>query len=69
LKGEEIPLTSRIFAVVDVWDGLTSGRPYREAWSREVTIQYIRENNGSHFDPQVVDVFLNNITALTSDEG
>jgi response regulator RpfG family c-di-GMP phosphodiesterase len=68
LKGEEIPLTSRIFTVVDVWDGLTSGRPYRQAWSHEEVIQYIRENNGIHFDPKVVDVFLNNIEALVPPE-
>ncbi len=64
LKGESIPLTSRIFAVVDVWDGLTSGRPYRQAWSHEEVVQYIRENSGVHFDPKVVDVFLNNVNIL-----
>jgi HD-GYP domain-containing protein (c-di-GMP phosphodiesterase class II) len=58
LKGEEIPLTARIFAVVDVWDALTSDRPYRPAWSREKTLAYILEGSGSHFDPQVVDSFL-----------
>src|SRR6266496_5829352 len=66
LKGEEIPLTSRIFTAVDVWDGLTSGRPYREAWSHEEAIRYIRENSGLYFDPKVVDVFLNNIDILVS---
>ena len=60
LKGEEIPLAARIFAVIDAWDALTSDRPYRKAWSREKTLAYIREQTGSHFDPQVVEVFLAN---------
>jgi len=58
LKGEEIPLAARIFAVVDVWDALRSDRPYRKAWSEEQTHEYIREQAGKHFDPQVVEVFL-----------
>jgi len=58
LKGEQIPLTARIFAVADVWDALTNDRPYRRAWSNEEAIKYIRENNSTHFDPQVVNVFL-----------
>jgi PAS domain S-box-containing protein len=62
LSGTAIPLTSRIFAVVDVWDALTSDRPYREAWSSQQTLEYIHENSGSHFDPEVVEVFLNYIT-------
>ncbi|MHB0987252.1 MAG: PAS domain S-box protein [Bellilinea sp.] len=61
LKGEEIPLAARIFAVIDVWDALTSDRPYRKAWSREQTLEYIREQSGSHFDPQIVEVFLANM--------
>jgi HD-GYP domain-containing protein (c-di-GMP phosphodiesterase class II) len=58
LKGEEIPLSARIFAVVDVWDALTSDRPYRKAWSEAKTLAYIQEQAGEHFDPQVVDAFL-----------
>ena len=58
LKGEEIPLAARIFSVVDVWDALSSDRPYREGWPKEKVIAYILENSGSHFDPQVVDVFI-----------
>ena len=58
LKGEEIPLAARIFAVVDVWDALTSDRPYRPAWTREKTLAHIREGAGSHFDPQVVKAFI-----------
>jgi putative nucleotidyltransferase with HDIG domain len=59
LKGEEIPLPARIFAVVDVFDALTSDRPYREAWSRERALEYIREQTGKHFDPKVAETFLN----------
>jgi PAS domain S-box-containing protein len=57
LKGEQIPLTARIFAVVDVWDALTSDRPYRKAWSKEKARQHIQAEAGSHFDPQVVKTF------------
>jgi PAS domain S-box-containing protein/putative nucleotidyltransferase with HDIG domain len=58
LRGEEIPLAARIFAIADVWDALTSDRPYRSAWSREKALSYIKEQSGKHFDPQVVEVFL-----------
>lgn len=54
LKGEEIPLAARIFAIVDVWDALTSDRPYRAAWSREETFEHISRGAGSHFDPQLI---------------
>ncbi len=58
LKGEQIPLAARIFAVVDVWDALSSDRPYRKAWSRERVRDYIRSLSGTHSDPQVVVAFL-----------
>jgi HD-GYP domain-containing protein (c-di-GMP phosphodiesterase class II) len=58
LKGEEIPLPARIFAVVDVWQALSTPRPYRPAWTREQVIGYIQANSGSHFDPRVVENFL-----------
>lgn len=58
LKGSEIPLSARIFAIVDVYDALTSDRPYRRAWSREKAIQFIQDQSGKHFDPTVVSVFL-----------
>jgi len=58
LKGKEIPITARIFAVVDVYDALTSDRPYRKGLSREKTLAYIREQSGQHFDPEVVEIFL-----------
>lgn len=58
LKGEEIPLSARIFAVVDVFDALTSDRPYRKAWTKDKAIAYIHQESGKHFDPDVVKVFL-----------
>jgi response regulator RpfG family c-di-GMP phosphodiesterase/putative methionine-R-sulfoxide reductase with GAF domain len=61
LKGPQIPLAARIFAVVDVWDALTSDRPYRSAWSREAALVFIQEQSGSHFDPGVVDVFVQEV--------
>jgi len=57
LKGEQIPLTARIFAVVDVWDALISDRPYRKKWSEEKARQNIQAEAGTHFDPQVVKTF------------
>ncbi len=58
LKGKEIPLAARIFAVVDVWDALTSNRAYRKAWPRKRVIKHIRDEAGKHFDPQIVESFL-----------
>jgi HD-GYP domain-containing protein (c-di-GMP phosphodiesterase class II) len=58
LKGDQIPLAARLFAVVDVWDALTSDRPYRQAWSKSQTLQYIQEQSGKHFDPMVVRRFV-----------
>ncbi len=58
LKGEQIPISARIFAVVDVWDALLSDRPYRSAWPREKVIGHIRSLSGTHFDPEVVEIFL-----------
>ncbi len=58
LRGEEIPLEARIFAIVDVYDALTSDRPYRKAWTKAETLEHIENNSGTHFDPQVVKLFL-----------
>ncbi|HXD12065.1 MAG TPA: HD domain-containing phosphohydrolase, partial [Anaerolineales bacterium] len=65
LKGEEIPLTARIFAIADVWDAVTSDRPYRQAWPRQQALAHIREGAGKHFDPHVVEVFIEMITQNT----
>jgi putative nucleotidyltransferase with HDIG domain len=64
LKGKEIPIAARIFAVADVWDAITSDRPYRKGWSKEEASKYIREQSGKYFDPQVVDEFFR----LTSED-
>jgi PAS domain S-box-containing protein/putative nucleotidyltransferase with HDIG domain len=64
LSGEMIPLAARIFAIVDVWDALSSDRPYRAAWSVEAVLDYIKKNSGTHFDPRVVDVFINNLDEI-----
>jgi HD-GYP domain-containing protein (c-di-GMP phosphodiesterase class II) len=58
LKGEQIPLAARIFAVVDVWDATTSDRPYRKAWTKEQAREYLLTQSGKHFDPQIVPAFL-----------
>ena len=58
LKGETIPLSARIFAVVDIWDALCSNRPYRPAWPRHEVREHISALAGTHFDPRVVEVFL-----------
>ena len=62
LKGEDIPLVARIFSVVDVWDAVTSDRPYRSAWSRDQALAHIRAGAGTHFDPQVVEIFIKLLT-------
>ncbi len=67
LKREEIPLAARIFAVVDVWDALSSDRPYRKAWPAQKVYEYILSQSGTHFDPQVVDAFLRLLTAKHTD--
>jgi len=58
LVGEQIPIPARIFAIVDVFDALTSDRPYRAAWDRERTLAHIGEQTGSHFDPELVAAFM-----------
>lgn len=61
LKGEEIPLSARIFTVVDVFDALTSDRPYRKKWIQEEAIRYIQEQAGKKFDPRVVEAFMKEV--------
>jgi HD-GYP domain-containing protein (c-di-GMP phosphodiesterase class II) len=63
LVGEQIPFVARIFAVVDVWDALSSDRPYRWAWPGERARQYLAAEAGGHFDPQVVAAFLHQLAA------
>ncbi len=59
IKGEEIPLSARLFAIVDVWDAMLSDRPYRKAFSREEALQHLKQQSGKHFDPAVTKAFLN----------
>ena len=64
LLGDQIPLSARIFSVVDVWDALTSVRPYRTPMEHGEALQYIYEQSGTQFDPRVVDAFLEMNQAL-----
>ncbi|MCZ8293342.1 MAG: response regulator [Hylemonella sp.] len=61
LTGEAIPLVGRIVAVADVFDALTSARPYKAAWELDRAVSFMREQRGLHFDPQCVDVFLDRL--------
>ena len=58
LAGTQIPLEARLFAIVDVWDAITTDRPYRKGWSKEKALDYIRAESGKYFDPQLVEMFL-----------
>ena len=57
-QGEEIPLAARLFSIVDVWDAITSDRPYRAAWSFDKALAYIQEQSGKHFEPEMVKLFI-----------
>jgi HD-GYP domain-containing protein (c-di-GMP phosphodiesterase class II) len=58
LKGEDIPLIARLFAIVDVWDALCSDRPYRKQLPKAEVVGYLREKSGELFEPRLVDAFL-----------
>ncbi|MDO9508710.1 MAG: HD domain-containing phosphohydrolase [Thermovirgaceae bacterium] len=58
LKGNDIPINARVFAVADVFDALTSRRPYKEPLALKETMQILTEGRGSHFDPALVDSFV-----------
>jgi putative two-component system response regulator len=64
LKGEEIPIEGRIVALADVFDALTSVRPYKEAWSIEKAMAFIHEQKNKHFDPELVDLFEQQLEAI-----
>ena len=66
LKGEDIPIEARIAAICDVFDALTSPRPYKEAWPLEKAVGLIQEQAGRHFDPQLVEVFLGILTDIVA---
>jgi len=58
LKGEDIPLNARIFTIIDVFDALTSSRPYKEAYTYERSIAILKEGSGTHFDPKLLEQFI-----------
>jgi putative nucleotidyltransferase with HDIG domain len=58
LKGGEIPVAARIFAIADVWDALSYNRPYNQAWSKQKIVDYFIQESGKHFDPRMVNLFL-----------
>lgn len=62
LKGEQIPLSARVFSLADNWDALLSDRPYRSAWPEGEVYQYLRAHAGAHFDPHITEVFLQMLT-------
>lgn len=64
LAGESIPLVARIAAVSDVFDALTSERPYKKAWSIDEAFRYLQEQSGKHFDPKIITLFCENIEAI-----
>lgn len=64
LKGMQIPVAARLFAVVDVWDALTSDRPYRKAMPRDEVKAYMADQSGKHFDPEIVAAFLKKVDQL-----
>ena len=66
LKGTQIPLSARIFSIVDIWDALLSDRPYRKAWPRDKVLEYLKEISGTILDPTVVETFLK---MLSEDKG
>ena len=64
LRGEDVPLAARIFAVVDIWDALRSDRPYRPAWSEQQAREHLASLAGTHLDPRVVDEFFRMLLSL-----
>jgi len=64
LAGEAIPLAGRIVAIADVFDALTSVRPYKEAWTVEAAVQLLEQQKGRHFDARLVDLFLQQMPAI-----
>ena len=63
LQGKKIPLAARMFSIIDVWDALLTNRPYREAWQKQTVIDYIKNESGTRFDPEIVNIFLKMVDA------
>lgn len=64
LKADEIPLIGRIVAIVDVFDALTTERPYKKAWPIEDALSYLQEQSGQHFDPTLISLFMEILPAI-----
>ncbi|MFT6924646.1 MAG: putative nucleotidyltransferase with HDIG domain [Psychromonas sp.] len=64
LKGDAIPVTARLFAVIDVWDALIHSRVYKSAWPEEKVLEHIKEQSGVHFDPDIVTLFIDNYSEI-----
>lgn len=69
LKGDEIPLSGRIVAVCDVFDALTSERPYKKAWEVDRALEVLRSDSGTHFDPACVQAFLKRLPEILEIKG
>jgi putative two-component system response regulator len=65
LKGENIPLMGRIVAIADVFDALMSKRPYKDPWTLEMSKEYLINAKGIHFDPRLIELFMENILSVT----
>jgi putative two-component system response regulator len=64
LKGDEIPLAGRIVAIADIFDALTSARPYKEAWPVEQAIEFINEQSGKHIDPALPPILIEHLPEI-----
>ncbi len=69
LKGTQIPLSARIFSIIDIWDALLSDRSYRKAWERDKVISYLKEIAGKHIDPDILEIFLRMIEETEIETG
>jgi putative two-component system response regulator len=69
LQGEDIPLVGRIVAIADTFDALTSKRPYKDPYPPEVTYDILKKERGQHFDPQVLDLFINDFDQFLTIRG
>ena len=69
LKGEEIPITARMFAIIDVWDALKSNRPYHKPNSHDDTVTYLKKGAGKLFDARLVELFLRVLRQETTSGG
>jgi HD-GYP domain-containing protein (c-di-GMP phosphodiesterase class II) len=69
IKGDDIPLLSRIIAVVDAYDAMTEDRPYRKAMSKEAAVREIRQNVGTQFDPEIARMFFETLSETGMLEG